>query len=663
MQFAHPYWLVAGMVTVLLLVVLLVRAELLRSRAMALLVGTRLRSGASMPSRLRRGLRVMVITAAVAMGFVALARPQKGMHWETLERNGIDLLLVVDTSKSMDADDVKPTRLERSKLAIRDLVQRFPGDRIGLVAFAGDAFVQSPMTLDHGALLESVDALDTSVIARGGTNIGRGIDVANTALANDPARQKVMVLLTDGEDLEGQGLAEAQAAASAGITIDTVGVGTAAGELVPARDASGRTVGVMRDENGKVVRSHLDESGLKAIAAATHGEYRPLGEDGGGLDRLYDESLAKLTHAAASSRTHRVYSELFELPLGLALFGIVFEALLGRRWRALRSTVKGRFGAGRTLAVSAAGLVLFASPLTAHASVDSAAKSYAAGRFDDAAAEFQQQSAKNPKDARLAFNAGDSAYRAGHYDVADAAFKSALAAADPKLQERVLYNDGDVLYRVGESLKPEAREETIARWKAAIEAYDGALALDSKDADARFNRDFVQRKLKALEDQKKPDPPKQDPKKDESKDGKSGASGAGTKGDSKGSGGKQDQSPSGGDKDQAKASSGKDRQGSGAGSKPPTSVGPAPGGSATPTPGAGSLPAQAGAARPGTTPAQGGSDSHQGDPSGESEGHVGRLSARDARALLGALRGDERRGVIHAAAGSASVDDQPRKDW
>ena len=108
----------------------------------------------------------------------------------------------------MDADDVKPTRLERSKLAIRDLVERFPGDRIGLVAFAGDAFVQSPMTLDHGALLESLEALDTSVIARGGTDIGRGIDVATDALATEPShRVKVKVLLTDGEDLEGQGLA------------------------------------------------------------------------------------------------------------------------------------------------------------------------------------------------------------------------------------------------------------------------------------------------------------------------------------------------------------------------------------------------------------------------------------------------------------------------
>jgi Ca-activated chloride channel family protein len=220
MHFADPQWLLIGLVAVTLLAFLLSRAERIRSRALALLEGARLRPRLGSLSPGRRWLRVVIVTVAVAMGFVALARPQKGLRWETLERNGIDLLLVVDTSRSMDADDVKPTRLERAKLAIRDLVERFPGDRIGLVAFAGDAFVQSPMTLDHVALLESLDALDTSVISRGGTNIGRGIDVATEALASEPGRQKVMVLLTDGEDLEGQGLAEARQAAAAGITID-----------------------------------------------------------------------------------------------------------------------------------------------------------------------------------------------------------------------------------------------------------------------------------------------------------------------------------------------------------------------------------------------------------------------------------------------------------
>jgi Ca-activated chloride channel family protein len=638
MRFADPYWLYVGLATVTVLFALLARAEHLKSRSLALLAGARLRLPSAVPSPFRRWLRVIVMTLAAAMAFVALARPQKGMQWETLERNGIDLLLVVDTSKSMDADDVKPTRLERAKLAIRDLVERFPGDRIGLVAFAGDAFVQSPMTLDHGALLESVDALDTSVIARGGTNIGRGIDVAAEALATEPGKQKVMVLMTDGEDLEGQGLTEAKRAASLGIVIDTIGVGTPAGELVPLKDANGATVGVVHDEDGKPVRSQLDEAGLQAIAQATHGAYRPLGIDGHGLDRLYAESLAQLTHEVGSSRMRRVYSEWFEIPLGLALFGILFDALLERRWR--RFAGRSKRWAGAATVAAAAGFLVVALPLEADASVQTAAKAYAAGHYDDAAKEFDKESTKNPKDARIAFNTGDAAYRAGQYDTAEAAFKRALTAADPQLQQRVLYNEGDVLYRLGEAQKPEAREETKAKWQEAIKDYDGAIALDPKDADAIYNRDFVKRKLKALEDQQK-----EEPKNNDSKDDKKDSSGSKGKDESKGSGKGPDQNKgASGDQDGKTGSSGKAASsGNGQaqkqpGTNPPPGQGPGNAGQATP-PGN----AQAQNSPPGTQP--------------------GRLSARDARALLGSLRGDERRGLSRGTASGEPTDDSPRKDW
>ncbi|MGO8995247.1 MAG: VWA domain-containing protein [Polyangiaceae bacterium] len=630
MRFAEPNWLLAGLVAVTLLVVLLVRSERLRSRALALLEGARLRPGAT-ASGLRRWLRVTVCALAVAMGFVALARPQKGTHWETVERKGTDLMLLVDTSKSMDTDDVKPTRLERSKLAIRDLVNRFPGDRVGLVAFAGDAFVQSPMTLDHDALLESLDALDTSVIARGGTDIGRGIDVATEALATEPGHQKIMVLLTDGEDLEGQGLEEAKRASAAGVTIDTVGVGTLAGELVPAKDARGATVGVTRDEAGNPVRSRLDEAGLQAIAAAAHGAYRPLGPDGRGLDRLYDESLAGLSQVDASSRTRRVYSEWFEVPLAFALFGIVLDALLGRRWRRVRRSTRRALASAPSTVAAAAALLLMTVPTLAHASVEDGARAYAGGHFDDAAKQFEAESARKPKDARLAFNAGDAAYRAGHYDAADAAFKRAVAAADPKLQQQVLYNEGDVLYRIGESKKPEERDQTILQWKAAIKAYDGAIALDGKDADARFNRDFVKRKLDALEQKKKDESKKDESKQDESKKDDKSGSGDKDKKDSKGGQNGKDKS--------ADSKGGNGAKDDSSGSKP------TPGSS-----GAGDKPKPAGASN-GSSPA---------DAKGAHPG----LSARDARALVGALRGEERRGVTHGTdAGVPADDSPPRKDW
>lgn len=663
MRFAQPLWLLVGALVVGILFILRARGESLTWRAMAALAGARLVNAGAVPSRFRRWLRVAVACFAVAMGFVALARPQKGMQWQTLDRQGTDLLLVVDTSKSMNADDVAPTRLERTKLAIRDLVERFPGDRIGLVAFAGDAFIESPMTLDHDALLQTLSAFDTSIIGRGGTDIGRAIDTASAALKAESGNQKVMVLLTDGEDLASQGLDAAKRAAEAGITIDTVGVGTAAGELVPAKNDQGATVGLTRDENGAPVRSRLDEAGLRAIAQATHGTYQPLGEDGRGLDRLYAQALAPLSHTERGARVRRVYAEWFAVPLALSMFGLVFDSLLGwrprsgtRRNRTARSSHPARFGM-----IAAVGLVLLV-PAGAHASVQDAEKAYAAGRFDASAREYEAEHTKHPKDARLAIDEGAAAYRAGHFDAAETAYGQALGSADPKLQQRVLYDLGDARYRLGATTAADAPEKTVERWKAAIAAYEGALALAPADKDATYNRDFVKRKLAELEnkqnEQKKEPSPQSDPKKDGSdanakkgatgnKEGATGApsaTGAGTNANPKpGENGLPSQGTSGTQPNSQAAS----------GAKPGQSAGNSP------------RPDSAdGQDRDAAKHAGQRAPDHVGDPVGGSgAGGDGKLSARDARALLDSLRGDEHRGVAFGTSSAPPGTDSPRKDW
>jgi Ca-activated chloride channel family protein len=669
MRFAQPLWLLVGALVVGLLFLLRARGESLTGRAMAALAGARLVHVGAVPSRFRRWLRVAVACVTVAMGFVALARPQKGMQWETLDRQGTDLLLVVDTSKSMNADDVAPTRLERTKLAVRDLVERFPGDRIGLVAFAGDAFVESPMTLDHDALLQTLGAFDTSIIGRGGTDIGRAIDTAAAALKAESGDQKVMVLLTDGEDLESQGLDAAKRAAEAGITIDTVGVGTAAGELVPAKDDQGATVGLTRDENGAPVRSRLDEAGLRAIAQATHGTYQPLGEDGRGLDRLYAQALAPLSHTERGARVRRVYAEWFAVPLALSIFGLVFDSLLGWRPRAGTRTNRAAGGShpARFAMVAAVALALLV-PAGAHASVQDAEKAYAAGHFEAAAREYEAERARHPKDARLSIDEGAAAYRAGHYDAAEAAYGRALGAVDPKLQERILYDLGDARYRLGATTLAGAPEKTIEQWKSAIAAYEGALALAPADKDATFNRDFVKGKLAELENKQKEQKDQKDPSPQNSpkKDG----------GDPNGK--KDATGTNGGSNDASSGSSG----GTKANPKPgdngsPSSPTQATSGPPQDSPAApGAKPAQ-GAATPGAADSADGHDRdaakragqsapdqagrpEEGDPSA---GRNGKLSARDARALLDSLRGDEHRGAAFGTSSAPPGTDSPRKDW
>ena len=232
-------------------------------------------------SGFRRILQRGLLLLAVACLFGALAGPELGFHWEKISRRGNEVVFAIDTSRSMLTPDVKPNRLTRAKLAIDDMARQLEGDGIGIVAFAGSAFLVCPLTLDHGAFQQSLDAIDVNTIPLGGTNISSAIVAAREALRRRPGSDRILILVTDGENLQGDALTAAQEAAKQdGLRIYTVGIGTADGELIPLpADLGG---GYVKDESGELVKSHLDESGLKAIAAATGGAYVHLvgqGED------------------------------------------------------------------------------------------------------------------------------------------------------------------------------------------------------------------------------------------------------------------------------------------------------------------------------------------------------------------------------------------------
>ena len=262
-------------------------------------------------SAARRNWKRGLFLASVALMFAALARPQAGYRWEEAKRRGIEILFAVDTSKSMLTPDVKPNRLTRAKLAVDDFVSRLDGDGVGLVAFAGNAFLQCPLTLDHNAFNDSLTALDTNTIHRGGTDISSAIREAQAALQDRPSTDKILILLTDGEDLEGHDVDTAKVAAQAGLKIYTVGVGTANGDLIPLPAEDGG--GFVKDDAGQYVKSHLDESTLQAIAQATGGIYASLGAQGQGLDTIYQKALAPLKKHDLASRKERVYIERYQM--------------------------------------------------------------------------------------------------------------------------------------------------------------------------------------------------------------------------------------------------------------------------------------------------------------------------------------------------------------
>jgi Ca-activated chloride channel family protein len=515
MKFAEPLWLLAGLAVIAILFALYRRFDSRQRAALAEFASSHLlaKLTASFSPGRRRVKRVLFATA-LAFVFIALARPQFGYHWEEQKQRGIDILFAVDTSKSMLTQDVTPDRLTRAKLAITDFVNKLDGDRVGLIAFAGDAFLQAPLTLDYNAFGESLDALDTNTIPRGGTDISSAITEAQVAFGKESKNKKILVLITDGEDLEAKGIETAKTAAGEGLTIYTVGVGSAAGGLIPVPGSNGGT-DFVKDDSGQFVKSHLDENTLKQIAGATGGLYEPLGQQGQGLQTIYDQALASLPKQDLSSRTQKVYDERFQWPLAAAILCLFASMLIGTRRRTVRSAAPAQkvVRAGSVLAL----LALAAMTSTARASIQSAEQAYKKGDYSAAQKQYEQAAEQRPDAAPLQYNLGASAYKSGQYDAALPAFQKALNTDQVGVQQQAYYDIGNTQYRLGEKTEKSKPDNTIKTWQGAVQSYDAALKLKPDDADAKFNRDFVQKKLEQLQkqqQQQKQDQQKQDQKQD-----------------------------------------------------------------------------------------------------------------------------------------------------
>lgn len=279
-------------------------------------------------SRARRAFKhALLVLACAGMG-LALARPQWGEASETSHLLGQDVVFVLDCSRSMLATDVNPSRLERAKLAILNFVQRRGQGRVGLVAFAGEAFLQCPLTFDYGAFEDALTAVDEDTIPILGTDIGHALNEGFHAMDKGD-RQKLLVLLTDGEDLEKGGVREAAKLAKQGVTVFTLGVGTPAGAEIHFVDAQGRSQ-LLRDSQGEVVHSRLDEATLREIAQATRGAYYPLGPLGEGLSRVRLD-LDQLSNNSGATPARKLGIDRFHWPLAIALLLLVGESLIGTR--------------------------------------------------------------------------------------------------------------------------------------------------------------------------------------------------------------------------------------------------------------------------------------------------------------------------------------------
>ena len=531
MTFAHPHWFY-GLALLPLLVFVQIAADSRRRKLVRQLVASRLESQlAGTASQGKRWLRLALVLLGLAAVFVTLAQPRWGVQSVAVTTRGRDIIIAIDTSRSMLANDLAPSRLARVKLAAEDLITECKGDRIGLVAFAGTAFLQAPLTADSGAVLASLHELDTEIIPRGGTNIADAIHTAMDAFGKGESEDRAIVLFTDGEELDADGVAAAKEL-NGTAKIFTVGAGSPDGTIIAVRGDRGQT-DFIKDPQGEIVKSKLDEDRLRAIAEAAGGFYIRLQSGPPEMERIRREGLMQLRAHDEETRTTRKEIERYQYPLAVALFFLIASLFIGDRRRGI-----------------AFAALLFSLPAGAWAS-NPGLESYRHEDYAGAIQHFEKELKRLPKTDALQFDIGTAAYKSGQLDKALEAFSNAIRTQNPGLREKAEYNLGNTLFQRG-SLQKE-RPTKVQDWKNALQHYEEALKTDPADANAVHNRDVVRKLLEEEEkEQKKEDQKKDEEKQDQQKKDdqkKKGDKSEQEKGQGQGDPEKQDGQQSG-DKDQ-----------------------------------------------------------------------------------------------------------------
>lgn len=478
-----------------------------RSRQFAKMVSRTL-SGELAPdkSRSKRFLKQAIVLLALALLVLALANPQMGTRVEEIKREGIDLFVALDVSLSMKAEDIKPNRLEKAKRDVSNLLNKLAGDRVGLIVFAGDAYVQFPLTADYSAADLFISAVDVESVPRPGTMIGSAIEKALESFKAEDPTQKAIIIASDGENTEGDIKGAVEKALDAGVKVYAVGTGTPEGGPIPLYNAAGVRTDFKRDMGGKVVLTRLDETTLEQIASATGGSYRRATSGGDEIDEVFQE-LAALEKTEFGVKQITGYESLYQYPLGLALLLMFFEFMLSERRGRVIAKLK------KLIPVAAMMLVMLGVPdrvfgQTVRAHVAEGNEAYAKGQYPDAEAQYKKALEKNASSKEGHFNLGDAYYRQDRHDEALKSFASAEAAAARKNDKSAaLYNSGNALLKAGKTAE-------------SIEAYKQALRLNPADEEARYNLEYARKRQQQQQNQqqkqdKNQDKQKQDQKKDD----------------------------------------------------------------------------------------------------------------------------------------------------
>ena len=334
--FLHLLWLVPALIMFFIFVFRWKKKALLRFGNLEMV-----QKLASSVSHKRQMLKITLLLAAIGFMALSIARPQIGTRLEEVQREGVDIIIALDVSLSMIAEDIKPNRLEKAKHEIESLIDRLQGDRIGLIAFSGVSFVQCPLTLDYSAAKIFLDIMDPYLIPEPGTNIADAIATSLQAFEQMERKYKVMVLITDGEDHGDDPLEIAKEAERQGVKIYTVGIGSSKGEPIPVISETGVRQGFKKDRQGEVVVSKLDEITLEKISLQTGGKYYQATTGEVELDRIYEE-ISAMEKKQLASLQYSQFEDRFQYILIFAIILLVIELVLPDR-RIVKREWRGRF--------------------------------------------------------------------------------------------------------------------------------------------------------------------------------------------------------------------------------------------------------------------------------------------------------------------------------
>lgn len=449
-------------------------------------------------------------TLALAFALVAMARPQWGSHEEVVHVSGLDIMVVLDVSNSMEVEDVVPNRLKKAKHLVKGIADRLKGDRMGAVAFAGSAFMASPLTTDLDYLSETVSILSPKMVTNQGTDVGIGLDTARKALergaeevhtggAGDAAApgSQAILLISDGEDQESGAIEAAALLKRAGIKLFVIGVGTEKGGPIPVRDDSGNLQGYKRDRGGQSVVSSFKPDALMQVAAAAGGRYWNATPSEAEIDAILQE-VGGLNRSDYAERRYLVYEDQFQIPLFFAVLFMLIQISTPARKLSVRERVnKGIMGSTITpisllfcmLLAGLAGRPAHAAlggkqpPLDVYLENEKGLKAFKEGKIEEAKKQFGTAQAKDPSLPELQFNRGVVQFQEGDLDGSIEAFSQAVQAAnaapggsDEALSARSFFNLGSAFSKKGDVDK-------------AVASYLGAIASARKSGDASLEND------------------------------------------------------------------------------------------------------------------------------------------------------------------------------